>query len=193
MGPLQAGQDGADRGRLAAARRRRLPARPGEEVVGAPSLLRRLRTGRAILRSLVLYYGDPARRRAMDGLLGGLVRPGDLVFDVGSHVGDRTLSFRRLGARVVAVEPHPALVKLLRLLYGRDAAVAIEAVAVAAAPGTVALRIARGNLMVSTASPEFEAAARDAPLWRDVRWEETVAAEATTLDALIARHGVPSF
>ena len=129
----------------------------------------------------------------MDRLLGSLVGPGDLVFDVGSHVGDRIASFRRLGARVVAVEPHPALARLLRLLYGRDKDVAIEAVAVAAAPGRVALRVDPGNLMVSTASPEFEAAARRAPLWRGVRWEETVVAEATTLDVLIARHGVPAF
>ena len=30
-------------------------------------------------------------------------RPGDLVFDIGAHVGDRVSSFRRLGARVVAL------------------------------------------------------------------------------------------
>ena len=42
------------------------------------------------------------------------VRPGDLVFDVGAHVGDRIAAFRRLGARVVAVEPQPALVRTLQ-------------------------------------------------------------------------------
>ena len=57
----------------------------------------------------------------MDRLYGHFVRPGDLVFDIGAHVGDRVASFRRLGARVVAVEPQPAMVRALRLLYGRDA------------------------------------------------------------------------
>ena len=42
------------------------------------------------------------------------------MFDVGAHVGDRVASFRRLGARVVAVEPQPAMVKALKLLYGRS-------------------------------------------------------------------------
>lgn len=56
------------------------------------------------------------------------------MFDVGSHVGDRIASFRRLGCRVVAVEPQPALVRVLRLLYGRDPQVALEPVAVGAAP-----------------------------------------------------------
>ena len=57
----------------------------------------------------------------MDRLYGSFVRRGDLVFDVGAHVGDRVASFRRLGARVVAVEPQPALVKVLKLFYGRSA------------------------------------------------------------------------
>jgi len=57
----------------------------------------------------------------MDRLYAQFIRPGDLVFDVGAHVGDRVASFRRLGARVIAVEPQPALYRTLRLLFGRDA------------------------------------------------------------------------
>ena len=72
----------------------------------------------------------------MDRLYAQFVRPGDLVFDIGAHVGDRIACFRRLGARVVAVEPQPALVKTLRLLYGRDRAVTIEPVAVGAQAGS---------------------------------------------------------
>ena len=39
-----------------------------------------------------------------------------------AHVGDRVAAFRSLGARVVAVEPQPALGEDLQLLYRRDAA-----------------------------------------------------------------------
>ena len=49
----------------------------------------------------------------MDRLYGSFIRSGDLVFDVGAHVGDRVASFRRLGARVVAVEPQPTMVRAL--------------------------------------------------------------------------------
>ena len=81
---------------------------------------RRSRPSRGIARSLYIYYGDRPRAAAMDRLYSRFVWPGDLVFDVGAHVGDRVASFRRLGARVVAVEPQPGLAKVLRLLYGRS-------------------------------------------------------------------------
>ncbi len=60
-----------------------------------------LRTARGVARSLRIYYGDRRRRTAMEALYGRFVKPGDLVFDVGSHVGDRVAAFRRLGARVI--------------------------------------------------------------------------------------------
>jgi FkbM family methyltransferase len=129
----------------------------------------------------------------MDRLYGNFVRSGDLVFDVGAHVGDRIASFRRLGARVVAVEPQPTMVRALRLLYGRSASVTIEAVAVGREPGHARMLINADNPTVSTVSPAFVEAARDAPGWETQRWSETIDIEVTTLDALIARHGVPAF
>src|SRR5437016_12411180 len=121
------------------------------------------RIWRGVLRSLSIYYGSRARRDAMDRLYGQFVRAGDLVFDVGAHVGDRVGAFRRLGARVVAVEPQPALARTLRLIYGRDRAVAIEAVAVGATTGTIELKLNVDNPTVSTASSAFLEAARGAP------------------------------
>jgi FkbM family methyltransferase len=129
----------------------------------------------------------------MDRLYGSFIRSGDLVFDVGAHVGDRVASFRRLGARVVAVEPQPTMVRALRLLYGRNASVAIEAVAAGREPGRTRMLINADNPTVSTVSPAFVEAARDAPGWETQRWNETIDIEVTTLDALIARHGVPAF
>jgi FkbM family methyltransferase len=151
------------------------------------------RTARGVIRSLRIYYGDRSRALAMDRLYGDLVRRGDLVFDIGAHVGDRVASFRRLGARVVAVEPQPALVKLLKLFYGRRADVAIEAVAVGRVAGTTGMMINLDNPTVSTASAGFVRAARDAPGWETQRWTRAVAVPVTTLDALIDKHGTPVF
>ena len=151
------------------------------------------RTLRGVARSLRIYYGNRDRRGDMDRLYRQFVRANDLVFDVGAHVGDRVACFRRLGARVVAVEPQPALARTLRLLYGRDRAVTIEATAVGRAAGEIELRLNVANPTVSTASDAFIKAADGAPGWEDQRWTKTVRVPLTTLDALIERHGLPSF
>lgn len=156
-------------------------------------MLRSIRTARATLRSLRIYYGDRTRAAAMDRLYGNFVRSGDLVFDVGAHVGDRIASFRRLGARVVAVEPQRPMVKALRLLYGRDRSVTIEPVAVGNRPGKARLLINADNPTVSSVSPAFVAAAQGASGWETQRWSEFAEVEVTTLDALIVRHGIPAF
>jgi FkbM family methyltransferase len=164
-----------------------------EAAAASPRWNERWRRLRGVLRSLRIYYGNPKRRVAMKALYGRFVRPGDLVLDVGAHVGDRIAVFRRLGARVVAVEPQPALVRILKLLYGRDDAVKIEPSAVGASAGTLELRINVDNPTVSSASAEFLQAAHGSRGWEGQVWGETIRVPVTTLDALVARYGLPSF
>lgn len=123
----------------------------------------------------------------------GFIQPGDLVFDVGAHVGDRIASFRRLGARVVAVEPQPAMARVLRLLYGLSHAVVIEEVAVGREPGITQMMINADNPTVSSVSPAFVDAARDAKGWETQRWTRSMEVAVTTLDSLMAKHGCPAF
>jgi FkbM family methyltransferase len=157
------------------------------------TLVEKWRTLRGVARSLRIYYGRGARRSDMDRLYLRFISPGDLVFDVGAHVGDRIASFRRLGARVVALEPQPALARTLRLLYGRDRAVVIETAAVGRNPGSIDLRVNLDNPTVSSASDAFIKAADGAPGWQGQQWTKTLRVSVTTLDALIDRHGLPSF
>ena len=147
-------------------------------------------TARAIGRSLRIYYPS-GRAGRLDAFHRRLLAPGELAFDIGAHVGDRTASFRRLGARVVAVEPQPRLARLLRLLFGRDAGVARIAALVGAAPGEAVLRLNAANPTVATASPDFIAAAAGAPGWEGQSWDAAIILPVTTLDALAAAHGRP--
>lgn len=156
-------------------------------------MLDALRTACGVVRSLRIYYGDRARNAAMEPLYAKFVKQGDLVFDIGAHVGDRIRAFRRLGARVVAVEPQPALVKTLKLFYGRDRDIIIEAAAVGREAGMVSLKLNIANPTISTVSDEFISAAASSPRWRTENWPKSVQVPVTTLDRLIAQYGTPTF
>jgi FkbM family methyltransferase len=156
-------------------------------------MLDQLRTARGVMRSLGVYYGRKSRRIEKDRLYAQFVKAGDLVFDVGAHVGDRVASFRRLGARVVAVEPQPALALALKALYGRDRNVTIETRAVGRSPGTLTMMINVDNPTVSTVSSAFIDAAKGAQGWEGQVWDRTIAVPVTTIDALMKAHGVPNF
>ena len=156
-------------------------------------MIEAVRTIRAVLRSLRIYYGDRPRRRAMAALYGRFVKPGDVVFDIGAHVGDRVAAFRSLRARVVAVEPQPALARVLRLLYGRDKNVIVVETAVGRAAGETELMLNIDNPTVSTLSAAFVRAAQGSVGWEGQSWTRRLRVPVTTLDALIAAHGRPAF
>jgi FkbM family methyltransferase len=89
---------------------------------------------------------EPHTRSAMKQVL----RPGDVFFDVGAHIGTETLFGSRLvgpQGRVVSFEPAPwVLPRLVRHVEMNGAAnVSILNVAVAAEPGVVTLKRAAGN------------------------------------------------
>jgi FkbM family methyltransferase len=108
-------------------------------------------------------------------------------------VGDRIGSFRRLGARVVAVEPQPLCLRALDALYGDDDQVTLVGAACGAETGQVRLYVNSANPTVSTASPEFVRAADGAGGWEGQRWDRAVDVPMVTVDALVAEHGLPAF
>lgn len=144
-------------------------------------------------RSLAVYYGDPAHQRRMAALYARFLKPGDLAFDIGSHVGDRVGAFCNLGARVVALEPQPLCFRALEVLYGDDPQVTLVKSACGAREGVIDLRVNSANPTVTTASSDFVAAADGAPGWEGQKWDQTVASPMTTVDALISAHGLPAF
>ena len=146
-----------------------------------------------LARSLRVYHGDAERRARMDALYGQFLKPGDLAFDIGSHVGDRVSSFRRLGARALALEPQPGPARVIRLIHGRDPGVTLVQAAVGDREGEVTLRINKANPTVSTASGAFIEAADGAGGWEGEVWDEKITVPCLTLDRLIGEHGRPAF
>ncbi|MBL9037262.1 MAG: FkbM family methyltransferase [Archangium sp.] len=153
----------------------------------------RLSEAWGIARSLVTYYGQVWRVPRRRAFYGAFVPPGGLCFDLGAHVGDRIRTFTQLGARVVALEPQPLFFALLQRLYGSNSAVTILASAVGAAEGTATLQVSRATPTVSSLSTSWVDEVRADPRFRDITWDTRCEVPVTTLDALVAKYGVPDF
>jgi FkbM family methyltransferase len=147
----------------------------------------------SLSKSFDAYYGQPSRDTAMDALYAHFVRPGDLAFDIGSHVGDRIGAFRRIGARVVALEPQPLCAQAIRTIYGDDPSVTLIESACGPVPGRLRLHVNSANPTVTTASADFVKAADGAGGWEGQVWDLEIDVSVTTMDALIAAHGMPAF
>jgi FkbM family methyltransferase len=146
-----------------------------------------------LARSLAIGYGIPFRARRLARLYAPFLAPGRLAFDVGAHAGNRVRAFRRLGARVVAVEPQPDFARLLEALYGRDPEVTIVRAAAGRARGEATLLVAERTPTVTTLSPEWAQRVSTDPSFRGVAWRPGASVRVTTLDALIDAHGAPDF
>ena len=146
-----------------------------------------------LLRSLAIYSGIPGRAARLRRFYAPLVPPGGLCFDVGAHLGNRTRAWRALGARVVAVEPHPDLLRLLQALFGRDPGVRIVGAALGSGEGKATLLADPANLTVTTLSPGWIREVGEHAGFANIRWQPRQAVRVTTLDALIEAFGVPDF
>jgi FkbM family methyltransferase len=146
-----------------------------------------------LVRSFIVYW-RPGRQRGLRRLYAPFVGGGDLVFDVGAHLGDRSVAFAALGARVVALEPQPLIARWLRRVVRGRERIAVRAEAVGARRGTQRFAISSRTPTVSTMSAGWRESAGDAnPGFRSVRWERSVEVSVVTLDDLIAEYGVPRF
>src|SRR4051795_2042464 len=129
-------------------------------ALGVGDLVRLYDRAYGVGRSLWMYHGRPGRSARWRRFYARFVRPGDLCFDIGAHVGSRTLCWARLGARVVALEPQPDLALVLRVLCWPERGVTVLRQAVAARPGSVVLRVSPRTPTVTTGSSAFIPPAR---------------------------------
>jgi FkbM family methyltransferase len=152
-----------------------------------------LRQWLGLLRSLVIYYGNPLQQRRMRLFYAQFIQPGDLCFDIGAHVGNRLRAWSTLGGQVVGVEPQPACMALLRWWYGGRRNVTLVEAAVGAVGGQQSLWISAATPTVTTLSRPWIESVQQSASFAHVRWENEVTVAVVTLDELIARYGEPIF
>ena len=146
-----------------------------------------------IARSLAIYRGIPGRSARFHRFFSALIRPGELCFDIGAHVGNRSLCWAGIGARVVAVEPQPDLARLLRRSFRGHPGITLVESAVGATPGTAMLHLSSRTPTVASLSPDWIETVSRTESFASIRWDRRVEVPVTTLDALIDRFGTPAF
>ena len=144
-------------------------------------------------RSLLMYYAIPGRGEAWRKFYCQRLLPGEVAFDIGAHVGNRTRAMANTGSPVVAVEASGRMVAVLRRLYGRRETITILEKAVGAEAGQAQLLASRRHPTVSTLSGGWADQVGATRGFAGVTWEDEELVEVTTLDALIAEYGMPGF
>ena len=120
------------------------------------------------------------------------IRRGDLVFDIGANLGNRVEAFLALEARVVALEPLPDCAAHLRRTFGARCLVVEKAAGRSSGSATVLTTRQQDGLYTSTLSEQAADAFLRAGRFEG-SWDEELQIGVTTLDQLIAEHGLPRF
>jgi FkbM family methyltransferase len=155
-----------------------------------------------LLRAFRKNLSSARRRRAASRIIasdraglafyGAFIGAGSLCFDVGANVGNRIKLFRRLGAKVIAIEPQPSCADFLERTYCRDPNVTVKRVALGREAGETDFYVADYDT-VSSMNPEWIDEVKRTGRFGDIQWNERIRVPVATLDGLIADFGVPDF
>jgi FkbM family methyltransferase len=149
-------------------------------------------TARAV-QPFLQPFSHLRKRRRMIGFYSQFVRPGDLCFDVGANIGDRTKTFLDTGAsKVVAIDPQNLCFQRLTKRFGRNARIVLVKKALGEKPGQAEMMVNAAHTL-STLSKEWIEMTRASGRFGTSEWKESEMVEVTTLDHLIETFGMPSF
>lgn len=142
------------------------------------------------LRSLIIYY-RPTKHSQWLSFYKDTLPKNPTVFDVGAHVGSKTRSMRKAGAKVIALEPQQPFARFLRKTLPSDV-VLIEAAA-GEKETQAEMSVSTKHPTVSSLRNDFVSSATSAPGFQKVRWDQKQIVQITTLDALISQYGIPNY
>jgi FkbM family methyltransferase len=142
---------------------------------------------RQVIKPLGRRMMMPIWKRRARQFYRSIVKPGQLVFDVGANEGDKAQLFLAAGARVVCFEPQGDLVAGLRQRFAGRPVQVVET-ALGATPGVMRLHLASTENTVATLSTAWKD-----DVFTDYVYDRQVNVAVSTLDDEIARVGQPHF
>jgi FkbM family methyltransferase len=114
--------------------------------------------------------------------------PGDIIFDIGANIGNKTEWFSSQGLTVVSVEPQPAMIAQLQNRFANTPNVTIVDKGIGSAKGMLKMSISTQAPTLSTFTEHWKHGR-----FSDIRWDSAVDVEIITLDDLVHLHGVPRY
>lgn len=143
--------------------------------------------------SKILYEKNYWKKKRAKKLYCQFISEGDLCFDVGAHLGDRTATWLSLGATVVAIEPQPRFSDYLLSQFKRSVRFHNEKIAIGASNTVATLHISNLFPTLSTiANKEWRNKINSATFLK-ISYDETLEINVLTLDDLIKKYGKPVF
>jgi len=118
-----------------------------------------------------------------------ILKPGDLVFDVGANVGNRVKVFLDLGCKVIAVEPQQECIIELRKKFGNS--ITIIDKGLGESVGEKTLYLTDVSTIASVSEEWIDNVKQNR--FSQHNWDRQIKIDLTTLDALIGEFGIPKF
>ena len=143
----------------------------------------------SILKELIQKLKKTLRTRRqtlkMKRFYSQFIDQGDLIYDAGANRGRYTQVFLKLGASVIAIEPHPSCLAELNKI--KSSSLTIVPNALSNTAGTATFMLCNED-EVSTLSTEFVS---EYDRQDFLNWDDKIVVETTTFDHIISLHGLP--
>lgn len=123
------------------------------------------------------------------------LKPGMLIFDIGANMGNYASLFAKRGAKVIALEPQPFCFQFMRLRFLLNGKVKLLRQASGEKEAKMQMTISSAHTL-SSLNNEWIDKVNESERFKphgQPTWNKTIEVTVTTLDNLIAKHGVPDY
>ena len=117
-----------------------------------------------------------------------LINKGDLYFDIGAHLGEKSKPFIEKKIKTIMVEPLPGCVKNLKKLYSKNSIVKIIPKGLGSKNTKKILSINKQMPTTSTFAKHWKSGR-----FSNLKWHDKIQVQITTLDSLIKKFGNPQY
>ena len=117
-----------------------------------------------------------------------LLNSGELFFDIGAHLGNKSKQFLDKNLRAIMVEPLPKCVEQLKIKFKKKDNVEIVQKAVGRTIGNMTLEVNTNMPTTSTMAKHWKNGR-----FSNEKWDQKIIVETTTLDELIKIYGLPNY